>query len=331
MTRHGRVQRRRWRNSSPRAASRCCRPPRTAPDDPARIRLRARASVLQQRICLRDDRRRGGARRALARSCSMPRSRRRRPCRRCGSRWSAAYFPLHDLAGADALLARAWPDPVDRACSTRQMREPREEAALRDTIPQLTPIEDAISRAVRAQYEANPYPRWVRHRGAAARSPASRPSCARCFPPLRSRASAKSGSPDILIAGCGTGQHAIMTARQYGARMLAIDLSRASLAYAAARTRALGLDIEYAQADIMRLGTLGRTLRSDRVERRAAPHGRPLGGMARAALAAAPRRLHADRPLQRDRALGRGRGARVHRAGRVMARHRPRSGASATT
>src|SRR5678816_3551648 len=50
-----------------------------------------------------------------------------------------------------------------------------------------------------------------------------------------------------------------MTARQYGARVLAIDLSRASLAYAAARTRDLGLDIEYAQADIMRLGTLGRT------------------------------------------------------------------------
>jgi SAM-dependent methyltransferase len=51
-----------------------------------------------------------------------------------------------------------------------------------------------------------------------------------------------------------------MTTRQYeGARTLAIDLSRASLAYATARTRALDLEIDYAQADIMRLGAIGRS------------------------------------------------------------------------
>ena len=49
--------------------------------------------------------------------------------------------------------------------------------------------------------------------------------------------------------------------------MLAIDLSRASLAYAVAKTRTLGLDIEYAQADIMRLGTLQR--RFDLIDRAA--------------------------------------------------------------
>jgi SAM-dependent methyltransferase len=64
----------------------------------------------------------------------------------------------------------------------------------------------------------------------------------------------------VLIAGCGTGQQAILTAQQFAAvRMLAIDLSSASLAYASAKTRALGLDaIEFAQADIMRLGALER-------------------------------------------------------------------------
>src|SRR4029453_18779933 len=39
---------------------------------------------------------------------------------------------------------------------------------------------------------------------------------------------------------------------------LAVDLSRASLAYAAAGTRKLGLSIEYAQADITRLGAVER-------------------------------------------------------------------------
>src|SRR5205807_7138675 len=58
------------------------------------------------------------------------------------------------------------------------------------------------------------------------------------------------GGTDILIAGCGTGSHPIETYRRLvGARMLAIDLSRTSLAYAVRKTRALGLPIEYAQAD----------------------------------------------------------------------------------
>ena len=170
---------------------------------------------------------------------------------------AGSYCPLHEFAGADALLARPWPDPVNGVL-TRQVREPRQEAALRATLPQLTPIEDATSQAVRAQYEANPYPRWVST--ATPQSFVSVEAFLReALPAAPIRATRKSGTPDILIAGCGTGQHAIMTARQYGARVLAIDLSRASLAYASARTRALGLDVEYAQADIMRLGTLGRT------------------------------------------------------------------------
>ena len=153
---------------------------------------------------------------------------------------------------AGARMARSRDQPV-----VRQVHEPREEAALRGTIPQLTPIEDATSQAVQAQYETNPYPRWV---STAVPQPfASVETFLReMLPAAPVRATEKSGSPDILIAGCGTGQHAIMTARQYGTRVLAIDLSRASLAYAAARTRALGLDIEYAQADIMRLAALGR-------------------------------------------------------------------------
>ena len=71
------------------------------------------------------------------------------------------------------------------------------------------------------------------------------------------------GKPDIdvLIAGCGTGQHAIETAQRFvGASVLAVDLSLASLAYAKRKTVALDRsNIEYAQADILKLGALGRT------------------------------------------------------------------------
>src|SRR5262249_61146965 len=61
--------------------------------------------------------------------------------------------------------------------------------------------------------------------------------------------------------GCGTGQQSIETAQMYpAARVLAVDLSLSSLAYAQRKTRALGLrNIDYAQADILRLGSLDRT------------------------------------------------------------------------
>jgi SAM-dependent methyltransferase len=65
---------------------------------------------------------------------------------------------------------------------------------------------------------------------------------------------------DILIAGCGSGEHSIGTARRFhGAKVLAIDLSLSSLAYAQRKTRELGLpNIEYAQADVLALGSIGR-------------------------------------------------------------------------
>jgi len=124
---------------------------------------------------------------------------------------------------------------------------------------QLTPIEGEVSRTVQAQYEANPYPRWI-STGAPRRYSSIEAYLHERFPAVAFGAPVRRGGPDILIAGCGTGQHAILTAQQFdGVRMLAIDLSTASLAYAVSKTHALGLDaIEYAQADIMRLGTLER-------------------------------------------------------------------------
>ena len=73
----------------------------------------------------------------------------------------ASYFPLGTLTAADSLLARAWPDCVDQLV-TQQIREPREEQALRATLPRLTDIADDVSLKVRAMYEQNPYPRWIK-------------------------------------------------------------------------------------------------------------------------------------------------------------------------
>ena len=58
---------------------------------------------------------------------------------------------------------------------------------------------------------------------------------------------------EVLIAGCGTGQQAVQAALAYGpqARVLAIDLSAASLAYAARMAERFGArNVAFAQADL---------------------------------------------------------------------------------
>src|SRR5688572_22697646 len=130
----------------------------------------------------------------------------------------------------------------------RQVLEPREERRLAATIPAMAGAQGRVSAAVQAQYEANPYPRWVRMQQHFAAAPRAQE--------VRS----------VLVAGCGTGQHAIATARRFpGARVLAVDLSLASLAYAKRKTAELGLgNIDYRQADL--LGLAGIEQRFDRIE-----------------------------------------------------------------
>jgi tetratricopeptide (TPR) repeat protein/2-polyprenyl-3-methyl-5-hydroxy-6-metoxy-1,4-benzoquinol methylase len=168
----------------------------------------------------------------------------------------AAYAPLHGISAADALLRGSWPAPL-AAVLRQQIIEPREEKTCRAEIPRLTRIEDDVSRQVQQQYEENPYPRWVEV------GRIVKPTTLQLWLSALSpdAAPAETSGGDILIAGCGTGQQAIETAQMCpDARVLAVDLSVSSLAYAQRKTRELGLrNLEYAQADILRLGTIGRS------------------------------------------------------------------------
>lgn len=175
--------------------------------------------------------------------------------------WPAAvacYFPLGELPVAKSLLAGDWPDAV-AGLLVQQVMEPQSVRDCAAFIPRLTAIADGASVKVRQQYEENPYPKWI------TAAPAGRPTTVGeylqgLFPFAPIECPDESRGVDILVAGCGTGQHSVASAHRYiGARVLAIDLSIASLCYAQHQTSGLGAgNIEYAQADILELGSIDR-------------------------------------------------------------------------
>jgi tetratricopeptide (TPR) repeat protein/SAM-dependent methyltransferase len=171
----------------------------------------------------------------------------------------ASYVPLSALPAAEAILHRSWPKALEELL-TQQVREPLEDRNARASIPRLTPITDGVSLLVQQQYEENPYPRWVRTASLA--GPVTIDVYLhRRLPLAPLRDLGKKDDVQILIAGCGTGQHSIETAqRLVDVETLAIDLSLTSLCYAQRKSRALGLaNLHYAQADIMQLSAVGRT------------------------------------------------------------------------
>ena len=171
----------------------------------------------------------------------------------------AAYFPLYPISFANRLLDKQWPEKVSTVLA-QQIREPAEELQLRATIPRLTNVEDEVSLMVQGQYEENPYPRWVRVAPVDKAKNIIEYLCQK-FSLASIKRHSESGNIDVLIAGCGTGQQSIETALQFQwAQVLAVDLSMGSLAYAKRKSREIGITlIEYAQADLLKLGSLGRT------------------------------------------------------------------------
>lgn len=170
----------------------------------------------------------------------------------------AMYLPLIALPDAYKLLSRDWPASVDTVV-TQQVREPLQEIKLRDSIPRLTAIDDEVSQRVRQQYEDNPYPRWV-HVAGNVKAKSLNQHLRDIFPTIPFALLPEANVLDVLVAGNGTGWHAIgVTQRFEDARVLAIDLSLSSLGYALRKTpTALSNRIEYAQADILKLGAIDR-------------------------------------------------------------------------
>ncbi len=173
----------------------------------------------------------------------------------------ACYRPLTMLQHAGRIEETVQKNAIAilKEIVERAITAPRFELRLKREIPALDGDEGETSQQVQSMYEANPYPRWhvleKRHYRTlrdVIRADLSSLSEEK-LPPAND-------APQVLIAGCGTGKQALWASHYTRADVLAIDLSRSSLAYALHKTRELGIqNIHYMQADIMNLAQLGRT------------------------------------------------------------------------
>ena len=165
----------------------------------------------------------------------------------------ASYRPLHKYDWCKKIKNLDLLQDV----KTRLIEEPYAEREIMKKIPILGIISDKVSQKVRGQYEENPYPRWIKT-GLHIKKKSISEVCAESNIRLHSQSIKKVIKPNILVAGCGTGQHSIGMSSQFSkCKITAVDLSLASLAYAKRKTTELGINnIKYFQADILNLNKL---------------------------------------------------------------------------
>ena len=138
-----------------------------------------------------------------------------------------------------------------------QVKEPLREIELKSSIKSIKVISDDISKKVKNQYEENPYPRW--------RFGNNNTSANFLFylnndiKPNGIEFNNKFIKPNVLIAGCGTGQQIINAIGYQNSNIVAVDLSFASLAYAKRKIEELGhKNVEFIQGDILNLNILNK-------------------------------------------------------------------------
>lgn len=169
----------------------------------------------------------------------------------------AMYHPLHSLSLSERQMRTLSQYGEDvQELIDRQIQDDAIEKNLAAGMPSFGQIENAISKKVRQQYEEAPYPRWLDFV-----FPEPRPFAAyikKRFPFLEDVSPA--GTVQCLVAGCGTGRHAIRVATRFTeCSVVGIDLSRRSLAYGTRQASRYGIsNIEFVHGDILQVGALKR-------------------------------------------------------------------------
>jgi ubiquinone/menaquinone biosynthesis C-methylase UbiE len=168
----------------------------------------------------------------------------------------AMYQSLWDLSGRKQLQNTrllAWPKDL-QAIAKFSLFDRAEENKLSRQMRSICPVSDAVSLAVKQQYEANPYPRWQQLDGLQHKQTYTTHN-QHLQPWVK-----LNGDLTMLVAGCGTGKQALVAAAFVSdVTVTAIDLSKRSLAYAQLKARQLDIHtIEFIHGDILDLRLLDR-------------------------------------------------------------------------
>ena len=173
------------------------------------------------------------------------------------------YYPIHSITAQGEDLNNY---PINsyesRAFIETQYKESEEEKAIKAQLSAGQKITDTVSLAVQQMYEENPYPRYqyadhTQPRFAKSTIEFISLEATIANPPFTIEISAPNAKPNILIAGCGTGNQIINASRYKNAHITAIDISKNSLAYAARKCKEYNMhNTQIQQLDILDINQL---------------------------------------------------------------------------
>ena len=125
------------------------------------------------------------------------------------------------------------------------------ERSIKPLLKSISTIKNETSKLVESKYSNSPYPRW-------SYIPKNSEVTLDFFIKTKNLKLAKNienlqNPPEILVAGCGTGVQSISVAQQFPrSNVLALDLSKSSLAFALRKTKELGIsNVNYIHGDIL--------------------------------------------------------------------------------
>lgn len=168
------------------------------------------------------------------------------------------YRPLSHCEFFARIRARdeRWPSLIEHFVQDLIVEAERLDQG-RAKLPSLGLSQDEVSLLVQKQYNQHPYPRWV---DIGYNQPSDYATALRQAFPNHSHLLPRANSRlNVLVAGCGTGRHAIRLAQYFSLLdITALDLSHTALAYAQMQAEKRNVrNIHFIQGDILHVERLG--------------------------------------------------------------------------
>ncbi|MFY9180182.1 MAG: methyltransferase domain-containing protein [Venatoribacter sp.] len=167
------------------------------------------------------------------------------------------YKTLNQCSFANHIKADAWPEFISELLSAQQTEAKTLKFFIENT-PSLGASDDKVSLKVQNQYNQNPYPRW--HNLGYNQSSDYATALQNNFPKHAHLLPKRNTKLNALVAGCGTGRHAIRLAKYFPElNVTAMDLSHTALAYAQQQAQNLQQKgINFIQGDILNCAALNQ-------------------------------------------------------------------------